>query len=151
MTLLCKAPAEALVPTLLPSASCLTARELGHLIGRNASLVGSQVKLRWEGKTSLRKCWCEEGWLEKYQYPSGLEGASLIFNSWFDQGSVKMDPQQSLDGKLGFRFHILAVVKAKCSFHSNCVGGSLSSHCWSIVFLAANKLNKIHFLFPLVY
>jgi len=32
------------------------AGELGHLIGRNASLVGSQVKLRWEGKISLRKC-----------------------------------------------------------------------------------------------
>lgn len=70
-----------------------TTGELWHLIGGNASLVGSQVKLRWEGKISLRKRWCEEVWLEKQQYPPGLEGASLNFNSWFDQGSVKMDPK----------------------------------------------------------
>lgn len=77
--------------------------------------------------------------------------ANLNTIAWLDQPSIKVHPKGLLMEKNGFQFPRFAVVKAKGLFHPSCVGGSLSFHCRSLMFSAANKLNKIHFLFPQVY
>jgi hypothetical protein len=75
------------------------------VIGRNASLVGSQVKLRWEGLRSLRQADVKRcDWRNSRTLRAA--GSSLNVHFWFDQGSVKKDPKglQMENSVLGFTY-----------------------------------------------